>query len=344
MSEAKIVHFPHHNRADKSANNPDAAEHARARIAALPDQYASHALPRPDLAHKIPPKSPAAEQQSIAAELPKSSDLTEIGRHLKGGLPSDETATVAPKPETTPETKKKRRLPSKAKPLISAVVTFVLIFMVFKAPIFLTQLSYATQKAPATAPDNNNVAAVGPDPVIDIPKINVHAPIVFARSNAEADIQKDLEGGVVHYANTALPGTNGNSVIFGHSSNDWWEPGNYKFVFVLLDKLAVGDTFTVNYNSKQYLYKVAEVKVVEPTDLSVLNQTPDAQMTLITCTPPGTSWKRLIVRATQTTPVTATAAPVQPEKKGILPSNAPGIVDSLGHLWNSIVNLFSTDK
>ncbi|HSX41127.1 MAG TPA: class D sortase [Candidatus Saccharimonadales bacterium] len=341
MSEAKIVHFPHHKRSD-SANNPDAAEHARARIAALPDQYASHASPRPDLARKIPPASPAAQDQPLSSEIPGIDDLTEIGRQLKGGN-SQEAPEGQPSESPQETTTKKRRLPSQAKPLISAAVTFVIIFMVFKAPIFLTQLSYATQKPPVTAPSNNSTA-VGPDPVIDIAKINVHAPIAFAHSNTESDIQKDLEGGVVHYANTALPGTTGNSVIFGHSSNDWWEPGNYKFVFVLLDKLAVGDTFTINYNSKQYLYKVAEVKVVEPTDLSVLNQTSDAEVTLITCTPPGTSWKRLIVRANQTTPVTQKSAPVQPEKHGILPSNAPGIVDSLGRLWNSVVNLFSTDK
>jgi hypothetical protein len=42
--------------------------------------------------------------------------------------------------------------------------------------------------------------------------------------------------------------------------------------------------------------------VVEPTNTSVLEQTQQPRLTLITCTPPGTSWQRLIVQAKQVTP------------------------------------------
>lgn len=332
MSEAKILHFPQPN--PKPDNDPYGADYARARIAALPDAYAAAAAPKDRLAHKAAPHSPAAERQPLKANLPAWS---EIGPKLRPAASEAAAETKWQEPDRTV----RRPVRGHLKPLITAAVTFGLVFMLFKAPIFLTQLSYAVQKPAAVPATDNNTAAVGPDPVLDIPKINVRAPVVFAASNAEADIQKDLEGGVVHYANTALPGTRGNSVIFGHSSNDWWEPGNYKFVFVLLDKLVVGDTYTVNYNSRQYLYRVEEVKVVDPTDLSVLGQTPDAQMTLITCTPPGTSWKRLIVRAKQVSPAPEPAQPLSAEqpKPGILPSNAPSVVDGLGRLWNSVVNL-----
>lgn len=346
MSEAKILHFPHHNR--RFDNDPHAADSARQRIASLPDQYSSHAMPSQDLAHKIPATSPAAEHQSLRAEMPSLDEFAlrkqkQTAKELPGAPKTKIKAATAPsQPKANGGPTK--LLPSKAKPIITALVTFAIIFMIFKAPIFLTQLSYATQK-PANTPaqDANAPVAVGPDSVIDIPKINVHAPLVFAKSNIEASIQKDLEGGVVHYAQTAVPGTVGNSVIFGHSSNDWWEPGNYKFVFVLLDKLVVGDTFTINHGSKQYLYQVSEVKIVEPTDLSVLEQTPEAQVTLITCSPPGTSWKRLIVRAKQLTPVAKTSVSVQSngQKPSILPSNAPGIIDGIGNLFNSVVNFFN---
>jgi LPXTG-site transpeptidase (sortase) family protein len=172
---------------------------------------------------------------------------------------------------------------------------------------------------------------------------------MFAKSNNEASIQKDLESGVVHYANTALPGEAGNSVIFGHSSNDWWEPGNYKFVFVLLDKLAVGDTFSVNYNSKQYIYKVSETKVVLPTDLSVLNSTTDPEMTLITCTPPGTSWKRLIVKAKQISPDPSvvnskSSLSSSSDNQGTLPGNSPSLTDQLSKWWHSFTGLFGHDS
>ena len=106
----------------------------------------------------------------------------------------------------------------------------------------------------------------------------------------------------MHYANTAMPGENGNSVFFGHSSNNWWIKGEYKFVFILLDKLEIGDTFVLHYNSKKYLYEVTEKKVVDPKEVSVLDQTSDPVVTLITCTPPGTSWKRLVVIGKQISP------------------------------------------
>ena len=66
------------------------------------------------------------------------------------------------------------------------------------------------------------------------------------------------------YSGTANPGENGNAVFFGHSSNDIWEKGNYKFVFVLLEKLAVGDQYEIHYQSRKYIYTVEQTRVVEP--------------------------------------------------------------------------------
>jgi sortase A len=111
-----------------------------------------------------------------------------------------------------------------------------------------------------------------------------------------------LHDGVVHYPNTALPGEQGNIVIFGHSSGQWWAPGHYKFVFTLLDKLTTGDRIILDYKGQRYIYKVTDTKVVLPNDLSVLNKSGNNILTLITCTPVGTSQKRLIVHAQQIVP------------------------------------------
>lgn len=241
-----------------------------------------------------------------------------------------------------PKIKKPR---GKYRPIISAVVSFLFLMAFFKSEILLSQLHYLTAKpAVQTAEPTETVAAA---PVLIIPKININAPVVYPATDADGpNYDKELETGVVHYPNTAMPGQPGNSVIFGHSSNDWWEPGNYKFVFVLLDKLVVGDTLQVNYNSRKYTYTVTQAKVVEPTDLSVLAATPDPTLTLITCTPPGTSWKRLIVTAKQTSP-SPTLATTQPSdttaskaQKLILPSGAPSFLDQLSRLWQSFLNLF----
>ena len=179
--------------------------------------------------------------------------------------------------------------------------------------------------------DPNQSDAVGPENKIIIPKLNVEVPVVFdAASIEEKDIQKSLEGGVVHYPITENPGELGNGVIVGHSSNNILNKGKYKFAFLMLKKLEAGDTFFINYNSKRYVYKVYESKIVEPTDVSVLEDTDrPATMTLITCDPPGTSIKRLIVRGEQVSPTpsanVASTAPTSSEVPAIVPGNAPSL-------------------
>lgn len=146
--------------------------------------------------------------------------------------------------------------------------------------------------------------ATGPEPKLIIPKINVEIPVVYDEPSVEEEaIQNALERGVVHYANTPLPGELGNGVIFGHSSNNILNKGKYKFAFVLLKRLEIGDTFIVQKDSKRYVYRVFEKKVVPPTDMSVLDKTSKpATFTLITCDPPGTTINRLVVIAEQISP------------------------------------------
>jgi LPXTG-site transpeptidase (sortase) family protein len=243
----------------------------------------------------------------------------------------------------------RRRTPSRWRPFAAGIAMFIFLVLFFKSGVLLSQLHYFTAKS-----DTNQVVTpvapvetVGPESIITIPKINVSAPVIYEPSIEEPKIQKALQNGVVHYGTSALPGQPGNSVIVGHSSNDWWEPGNYKFVFVLLDKLAAGDTITVNHNSRKYTYTVTEVSVVEPTNVSVLAPTPEPTLTLITCTPPGTSWKRLIIRAKQTSPApsatiadkTPTRTAAEPSNK--LPSDAPSFSQQLKGIWTTIVDAFT---
>jgi LPXTG-site transpeptidase (sortase) family protein len=135
-----------------------------------------------------------------------------------------------------------------------------------------------------------------------VPKIGVDAPIIFAETTIEKDIQEALREGVVHYFKTAKPGEDGNIFISGHSSNYWWEKGNYNYVFSLLDRMDVGDTATIYYKGHIYEYTVYEKFIVNPTEVSVLAQTQKPILTLMTCTPPGTDFRRLIVRLDQTYP------------------------------------------
>jgi LPXTG-site transpeptidase (sortase) family protein len=179
-------------------------------------------------------------------------------------------------------------------------------------------------------------------PEVIIPKINVEIPVVYDISTIdESQIEKGLERGVVHYASTAAPGQNGNVVIVGHSSNNIFNPGKYKFAFVLLSRLEKGDTFYLQKDGKRYTYQVYEKKIVKPTDVDVLQSTDkQATATLITCDPPGTSTNRLVVLGEQINPSVASNGQgpqltTASAKTAIIPGNAPS-------LWSRFWGWFSS--
>lgn len=186
--------------------------------------------------------------------------------------------------------------------------------------------------------DPTTSTKVGPEPRIIIPKINVDAPVVYDVPSLEENVvQNKLKDGVVHYpipGASSTPGQTGNTVILGHSSNDVFDDGAYKFVFVQLDKLNKGDTFYLNYNGTRYTYSVTEKKVIEPTQVGELvidNGKPLA--TLVTCTPPGTALKRLVVIAEQISPdptsATAHAASDPAVKLENIAGNSPTFLERL---------------
>lgn len=174
--------------------------------------------------------------------------------------------------------------------------------------------------------------AVSNEPQIIIPKINVQIPVVYDVSTiTEEDMQAGLERGVVHYPITPNPGENGNAVIFGHSANNILNKGDYKFAFVLLNRLEKDDIFYLDYGGTRYGYRVYERTIVDPTEVSVLyEKSKPATVTLITCDPPGTIRKRLVVVGEQISPdpiantnssVSQTSTPVPEE----LPSDPPSL-------------------
>ncbi len=204
--------------------------------------------------------------------------------------------------------------------IVSLVVAFIFIFLQYNQLIFANLYAFAT---PSSSEAVNNYInptteiAVSNDPTIIIPKIAVEAPVVYGMpvNEAEPVVQSNLERGVVHYpisGASAVPGQVGNTVILGHSANDVFAAGDYKFIFLRLERLQKGDSFYLNYNGKRYSYVVTETKVVNPDQVSTLainNGKPMA--TLVTCTPIGTAAQRLLVIGEQVSPdpAKATAAP-----------------------------------
>ncbi len=212
---------------------------------------------------------------------------------------------------------------------LGAVVMIILLFSFFNERFIAPFITPSKTVSSTPIIIDPNSATTGPENLVIIPKINVEVPVVYnVASDEEKDIQKGLEDGVVHYVSTPSPGEQGNSVIVGHSSNNIFNSGKYKFAFVLLNKLEIGDTFSMTKNSKRYVYKVYKKDIVKPTDISVLGNTEKSStVTLITCDPPGTSINRLIIVGEQISPdpavnLASTAKPIATQPT-IVPGNSP---------------------
>jgi len=139
---------------------------------------------------------------------------------------------------------------------------------------------------------NTNSANEGTSYFLTIPKLKIYQAnvIVGARS---------LDKSLVQYPGTALPGQPGNTVILGHSVlPQFFNPDNYLTIFSPLYNLHAGDKILLDYGNKRYTYAVNNLYEVSPRDLQPLRQDfSQKKLTLITCSPPGTSLRRLIVEA-----------------------------------------------
>ena len=126
---------------------------------------------------------------------------------------------------------------------------------------------------------------------ITIPKLKINA--------ANVEVGGDLKKTLVAWPTSSMPGSWGNNIIFGHSElPQLASPSNYSGIFTFIMDLEENDDIFLDYDGVRYSYKVIDKKVVEPTDISVLEQRFDsAYVTLITCVPPGTLWKRGIIKA-----------------------------------------------
>jgi sortase A len=133
---------------------------------------------------------------------------------------------------------------------------------------------------------------------ITIPQLPIKDPTVIIAGD-------DLHAGRFPFVGTALPGADGPTVIFGHSTlPQLYDPKNYHTIFSLLPTLKAatddksGDEIYLTYDGVTYRYQIYDMVVTKPDDLTGLEQKYDSSyLTLITCVPPGTYWERLDVKA-----------------------------------------------
>lgn len=128
--------------------------------------------------------------------------------------------------------------------------------------------------------------------VISIPKLGI-------KNGRVSTTSYDLSSHLVHYNGTALPGDKGTTVIFGHSSlPQLFSSSNYRTIFSTLHLLKTGDSIVANINGVVYSYVIDEIIITDPTNTTMFYQDYDSSnLTLVTCTPPGTIWKRLVIKA-----------------------------------------------
>jgi sortase A len=119
---------------------------------------------------------------------------------------------------------------------------------------------------------------------LEVPRLGV---TVIAREGADA---RTLRRAVGHIPSTALPGEKGNAAFAGHRDT----------FFRKLKDVRAGDEIVVTTAAGRHQYVVSDTRIVFPTDVSVLDPTPQPTLTLVTCYPfnyIGAAPKRFIVRA-----------------------------------------------
>jgi len=134
---------------------------------------------------------------------------------------------------------------------------------------------------------------------IVVPKIGANSRIIKDVSTTEKDVYLEaLKSGVAHASGTAFPGEGGHIFLFAHSTDFLFNITSYNAVFYLLYKLEVGDEVNLFFNGSRYLYKVTGKQIVDPKEVEYLTKKTDKEfLTLQTCWPPGTTFKRQLIFA-----------------------------------------------
>lgn len=189
--------------------------------------------------------------------------------------------------------------------LIFVLVSFTLIALIFK-DILKSEVKYYTNQDSSSrlvvadiGEKKDVIVAADKNFSVVIPKIGANAKVI---ENVDAfdpkQYQVALTKGVAMASKSAFPLMGKNTFIFAHSSDNFINANNYNAVFYLLYKLDVDDKVYIVYRGKVLEYKVVEKSYVDSTSTSYMSADfGENTVTLMTCWPPGTTLKRLIIVA-----------------------------------------------
>lgn len=121
---------------------------------------------------------------------------------------------------------------------------------------------------------------------IEIPSIQVFAPLFTGTEEKEEELLKTLDKGPVMLINKALPGQFGPTIILGHSAMREWPKSNPTWVFTYLKDIKEGDEIILNFEHKRYKYKVEKTYILKSgEDFPTVES--ENVLFLVTCWPPG---------------------------------------------------------
>ena len=125
---------------------------------------------------------------------------------------------------------------------------------------------------------------------INIEKIKVELPIYHGTSDSVLNVAAG------HLEGTSLPvgGESTHCVLSAHRGLPSAK------LFTNLDKLEVGDIFTITVLDQMLIYEIDQILIVEPQEIDELYVTDgEDYCTLMTCTPYGINTHRLLVRGSR---------------------------------------------
>lgn len=152
-----------------------------------------------------------------------------------------------------------------------------------------------------TVQENEEIPYTEKGDSIEVPKIEVKAPLVLVESSENEDFLKALDRGVVLHPQSVLPGEKGKILILGHSAPSGYPQINYDWVFSRLNELEPGDQIYINFQKRRYSYNVSQKIFLEKGEEIPKNLTNSLSMLyLITCWPPGRDIERIAIKAEPT--------------------------------------------
>lgn len=133
---------------------------------------------------------------------------------------------------------------------------------------------------------------------VEIPSIKVFSKVIEnVDPFNQAEYIEKLKDGIAHAKGTSFPGEKGTIYFFAHSSDVPWRITRYNTAFFKLGQVKNGEEIIVRREGKEFNYKVFDKKSIWPNEVKYLTESQGDVLILQTCTPVGTSLKRLLVFA-----------------------------------------------